>query len=106
MSTFFRTRLARARAPITAATPERCYVLDLMLVGDRWYIVELNPFATSSASHCFTGSEYARLADCSLAAGELLELRLLERTPSLAEQTAAAIPPQWRELLLMCGDCY
>lgn len=106
LAAFFRTHLARPLAPITAATPERCYVLDLMLVGARWYVVELNPFATSSMGHRFSGAEYAGLADRTLAAGELPELRLLERTPPLAEQTAVAIPPKWLELLRECGDRY
>ena len=73
---------------------------------DRWYIVELNPFATSSAGHRFTGAEYAGLADRTLAEGELPEMRLLERTPAFDEQTAAAVPPRWKELLLDCGDEY
>jgi uncharacterized membrane protein YgcG len=73
---------------------------------DSWYVVELNPFLTSSAGHRFTGAEYAGLADRTLAEGELPEMRLLERTPAFDKQTAAAVPPRWRELLLECGDVY
>mmetsp|Transcript_80088 Transcript_80088/g.248547 ORF Transcript_80088/g.248547 Transcript_80088/m.248547 type:complete len:353 (+) Transcript_80088:49-1107(+) len=106
LSAFFRAHLARALAPITAATPERCYVLDLMLVGKRWYIIELNPFATSSAGHRFAGAEYAGLCSRSLGPGELPELRLLERTLPLSSQTEAAVPPRWHALLEGCGDRY
>ena len=59
-----------------------------------------------SAGHRFAGAEYAGLAGRTLAAGALPELRLLERTPPLAEQTAAAVPPPWRALLEACGDQY
>jgi hypothetical protein len=108
LSTFFRAHLSRALAPITAATPERCYVLDLMFVGERWYLVELNPFATSSAGHRFAGAEYEQLRWRSLAPGALPELRLLERTPALSseQQTDAAVPARWRALLEGCGNCY
>ena len=104
-------------APITAATPERCYVLDLMHVGGggsgggsgdgkgRWVVVELNPFLTSSSGHRFSGAEYMGLKDRLRPTG-LPELRLLERTPPLEEQTAAAVPARWRELLEACGDRY
>ena len=81
-------------------------MLDLMLVGGRWLVVELNPFLTSSSGHRFAGAEYMALKDKVLAPGELPELRLLGRTPPLAEQTEAAVPPRWRALLESCGDRY
>ena len=80
-------------------------MLDLMLVGDRWVIVELNPFETSQMGHRFQ-ADYAGLLNRTLAPGELPELRLLEHTPPMEEQTAAAIPHEWRELLEGCGDRY
>jgi hypothetical protein len=84
LSAFFTTHLqAPLAAAVTSRGPSDTYVLDVMLVGSEWRVVELNPFVTSAMGHLFT-RDYAALRTRDGAGPP--EWRLRDKTPPLETQ--------------------
>ena len=100
---FFEAQMRELLRAITAHGPSNKYVLDLYYDKklDRFYVVEVNPFQTSSSGHLF---QYWQPIDAKVLEGRApFEFRLRDSTPLDA---LVDVPLSWREKLTQTTDLY
>ena len=92
---FFNNNLREPLSVITKSGPSDKYVLDVFfdIPNNKWYLIEINPFQTSSSGHLF---KYWNENDMNILENGPFELRLSKKTD---EDSLSDVPSQWREKL-------